>query len=146
MPDTKKNTEKKEFKIMLVGSFNDIFLEALKELKIKFILNKSSKPELDTTEVEAIVFATDRTEQVLDYVRKYKAVPILSNKIEGFFDFNPLKENGNAFLFTENTPWHMLEAVIRAKETFKFPYDWKTLREEVQDTAKYAKKNPAYSI
>jgi hypothetical protein len=136
----KKETAVKRPRLMLVGSFNDLFLEALTELEFDFELNKSSKPT-STLEVDVVVIAADRTEQTLDYVKKYKAVPVINEVSMNFSEYNPLKETGNAFVYEKNSAWHMLAAVLRASETFKFSYDWKNLLEEVKDTAKYAKKN-----
>lgn len=127
-------------RLMLVGSFNDLFLEGLKDLEFEFVLNKSSKP-VNGAEVDVVVIATDRTDQALEYVKKHKAVPIVHEESMVFSDFNPVEEVGNAFIYLENSPWHMLAAVLRAAETFRFSYDWKSLKEEVEDTAKYAKKN-----
>lgn len=136
----KTETKAKRPRLMLVGSFNDLFLEALTELEFDFELNKSSKPT-SSLEVDVVVIAGDRTEQALDYVKKYKAVPVINEESMNFSEYNPLKETGNAFVYQKNSPWHMLAAVLRASETFKFSYDWKNLLEEVRDTAKYAKKN-----
>lgn len=127
-------------KLMLVGSFDDLFLEGLKELEFEFVLNKSSKPSKEK-DVDVVVIGSDRTDQALDYVKKYKAVPIVYEESRIFADFNPIEEVGNAFVYAENSSWHMLAAVVRANETYKFSYDWKSLKEEVEDTAKYAKKN-----
>lgn len=123
-------------KVMLVGTFPDLFLEALTELEVDFEVNKTTRPVGDQ-KVDILVIAPDRTDQVCEYVGKFMAVPVVHQGVKGFYDFNPLKETGNAFLFADNSAWHMLEAFIRANETFKFTYDWKVLKEEVQDFAKY---------
>jgi len=137
---SKKKKKTLRPKLMLVGSFSDLFLEGLSDLDFDFVLNKSSKPTQNVS-VDVVVVATDRTDQALDYVKKYKAVPVVYKESRIFADFNPIEEVGNAFIYSENSPWSMLEAVLRANETYKFSYDWKSLKEEVEDTAKYAKKN-----
>lgn len=43
-------------------------------------------------------------------------------------DYNPNQETGNAFVFTKETVWHAYGALVRAMETFRFPYDWKTIQ------------------
>jgi hypothetical protein len=123
-------------RVVLVGSFNDLFLEALTELKFEFELYKGSKAA-KSVEFDIVVLSSDRADQSLDYIQKFKAVPIVYKGTKGFYDYNPVKEFGNAFIYKQDNPWHMLQAVIRAAETYKFPYDWKTLRAEVADTAKY---------
>ena len=42
-------------------------------------------------------------------------------------DYNPNKETGNSFIYKENDHWCMFAALVRAMETFKFPYDWKNI-------------------
>lgn len=127
-------------RLMLVGSFNDLFLEGLTELDFDFVLHKSSKPNV-SSEFDIVVVAFDRTEQALDYVKKYKAIPVLYVGSRNFSDYNPVTEQGNSFLYEKDSAWHMLDAVLRASETFKFTYDWKNLLGEVKDTAKFAKNN-----
>jgi glycogen synthase len=43
-------------------------------------------------------------------------------------DYNPNQERGNAFLYEECTPWHCFAAIVRALETYRFPFDWKTIQ------------------
>lgn len=51
-----------------------------------------------------------------------------------FIDFDPESESGNAFTFEEGSKWHMIEALIRSRETQKFSYDWRNLRQNVKKT------------
>lgn len=46
----------------------------------------------------------------------------------GIMDYDPNRETGNSFVygsFNNATPWNIFAALVRALETFKFPYDWK---------------------
>ncbi|MDB4978678.1 MAG: starch synthase [Candidatus Peribacteria bacterium] len=43
-------------------------------------------------------------------------------------DYNPVEESGNSFIYTKENPWLCFAAIVRAVETFKFPYDWKTIQ------------------
>jgi hypothetical protein len=138
--EKQQKAKQKRPKLMLVGSFTDLFLEAITELGFEFELNKSSKPT-KSAKYDVIVVDGDRSAEALDYVKKYKAVPVMYQANKYFNDFNPVKESGNAFIYTVNNDWNILEAVLRANETFKFKYDWKTLMGEVSDTAKYSVKN-----
>ncbi len=134
-----KNKRAEQPRILLVGGFNDLFLEALTELKFDFALYKGSKAA-KSAEFDVVVLSSDRADQTFDYIQKFKAVPIVFKGTKGFYDYNPVKEFGNSFIYKQDSPWYMLQAVIRAAETYKFPYDWKTLRAEVADTAKYLNK------
>ncbi|MDP3976190.1 MAG: hypothetical protein Q8P95_04725 [bacterium] len=40
--------------------------------------------------------------------------------------FDPIAEKGNGFKF-EGSPWSLFVALVRAAETYRFPYDWKTV-------------------
>lgn len=40
-------------------------------------------------------------------------------------DYNPNVESGNGFIYKKEDPWYIFAALVRARETFKFPYDWK---------------------
>lgn len=53
-------------------------------------------------------------------------VPI-SNKRKEMQDYNPNTETGNGFVYGVENEWAIFAAVVRAIETFKFPYDWKHL-------------------
>lgn len=48
----------------------------------------------------------------------------------GLQDYNPNQESGNAFTYQKENAWHCYGALVRALETFKFPYDWKTIQKE----------------
>lgn len=53
-------------------------------------------------------------------------VPISPSRPE-ISDYNPNKETGNGFVYKENDCWCMFAAIVRALETFKFPYDWNNI-------------------
>ncbi|QQR54389.1 hypothetical protein IPG41_04255 [Candidatus Peregrinibacteria bacterium] len=45
-------------------------------------------------------------------------------------NYNPVQENGNAFLFHEPSAWQIYGAIVRATENFAFSYDWENLRSQ----------------
>jgi len=57
----------------------------------------------------------------------YGVVPI-SAQNELTADYDGAKEQGNAFIYNEKSPWGFFAALVRALESFKFPYDWKTIQ------------------
>lgn len=71
-----------------------------------------------------------------DILRKSSVVPItgksIAKKLE-LADFDPLKEEGNAFLFEDhqNSYWKIFASVVRMVETYKYPYDWFHLRKRL---------------
>ena len=38
------------------------------------------------------------------------------------------QEDGNAFTYDQLTHWHCFAAAVRAIETYRFPYDFKTIQ------------------
>ncbi|MFC1749391.1 hypothetical protein ACFL2V_11365 [Pseudomonadota bacterium] len=39
-------------------------------------------------------------------------------------NYHPNDETGNGFTFDSYNPWDIFRAVVRATETYRFPYDW----------------------
>ncbi len=54
------------------------------------------------------------------------AIPISLERSE-IADYNPNRETGNAFLYKKRDKWSAFAAMVRACETYKFPYDWKNI-------------------
>lgn len=52
-------------------------------------------------------------------------VPITQALDPSIMDYNPNTESGNAFVYQNANQWEVFAAVVRAIETYKFPYDWK---------------------
>lgn len=55
------------------------------------------------------------------------AVPI-APMTDTLTSYDPNQESGCAFLYEKLTVWHAFAAVVRALETYRFPYDWKTIQ------------------
>lgn len=47
--------------------------------------------------------------------------------------FDPIAEKGNGFIF-ESNPWSLFASLVRAAETYRFPYDWKNIIKAVHRT------------
>lgn len=54
------------------------------------------------------------------------SIPVSAARKE-LSDYNPNQESGNAFIFKKKSAWSIFAAVVRALETFKFPYDWASI-------------------
>jgi len=73
------------------------------------------------------LFLTDPTgSEELEACLQYGVVPV-AQEGRGLEDYNPVQESGDSFLFTEASPWMCFAALVRALETFKFPFDWRTI-------------------
>lgn len=68
----------------------------------------------------ALVFSFTDVEELL----ANGIIPISQERPE-VEDYDPNHETGNAFIYKNTSPWSVFAAVVRAVETFKFPYDWK---------------------
>lgn len=58
-------------------------------------------------------------------------VPISQLDGDRTTDYNPLREKGNGFYFKNPTKWEVFAAIVRAMETYQFPYDWENLIREI---------------
>ena len=43
-------------------------------------------------------------------------------------NYDPVQESGNAFLFETENVWQCYAALVRAIETYKLPFDWRTIQ------------------
>lgn len=58
-------------------------------------------------------------------------VPIAQQNGQKTINYNPLLEKGNGFYFKNPTKWEIFAAIVRALETYQFPYDWENLVKEI---------------
>jgi hypothetical protein len=56
-------------------------------------------------------------------------IPVSGQK-DGLTDYNPNFETGNSFTYNTDTSWGIFAALVRAMETFKFPFDWRNIVSE----------------
>ena len=60
-------------------------------------------------------------------------VPVLQAGVhQKAVNYNPVAEEGNAFLFEKNEIWSIHHALVRATENFAFSYDWGNLKKHGQ--------------
>ncbi len=75
----------------------------------------------------SLFFAHHDEDEMLENCLRYGTVPVsLPNNI--LDNYNPVQESGNSFVYDAETPWQCFGALVRALETFKFPYDWRTIQ------------------
>ncbi len=73
----------------------------------------------------ALAFSFSDVEEMLIH----GIIPV-SKKRKEILDYDPNHESGNAFIYKSDNPWEMFAALVRATETFRFPYDWKHIVRE----------------
>ena len=82
----------------------------------------------------AMFFADPSKTPELLKALSYGCVPVSpgSALIENY-DQN--QESGNAFVYKEETVWHCFAALVRACETYRFPFDWRTIQRHCMESA-----------
>lgn len=80
---------------------------------------RNRKYLLEAADIALCLDFNDAEEMLLNGV-----IPVSTSRRE-LSDYNPNHETGNAFIYNKNNSWSIFAAMVRAVETFKFPYDWK---------------------
>lgn len=70
----------------------------------------------------------------------YGVVPI-APETTSLENYDPVQERGTGFLYTpgsssQECAWSSFAALARALETFKFPFDWRTIQRQCMETGK----------
>lgn len=76
----------------------------------------------------ALFLSTEIPEETLKMCLNYGVVPIAPTGNSLLSDYNPVQETGNAFLYEKCDIWNAFGAMVRATETLRFPFDWKTIQ------------------
>jgi starch synthase len=76
----------------------------------------------------------------LTHCLRYGVVPV-SSAAKTLSDYDPIQETGNAFIFAVPTKWHVFASLVRAMETYKFPFDWRTIQRHCMETLPSRERN-----
>lgn len=119
-------------------------LEGLNTIRLTTLVtcSKSTWDKLPKGDYVYYVSSQKRAEAVCDFavdfdsrskqLRSQGCVPIAQFRDEKeTVDYNPIRENGDGFYFKEPTRWDLFDAIVRARETYNFPYDWENLIKEI---------------
>ena len=105
-------------------------------LPVNFIVvtSEALKNDISEHEVWADFVVCDDEETSLDNYFKKWITPIVS-KLWHFSsvlsEFNPMKNEGNSFLYDKLNAWSIFYTVVRYLENYKFPFDNKNLVKNV---------------
>jgi len=84
---------------------------------------------------DTALFLTDEgMEEEVARCLQYGVVPVSPARTD-LDDYNPVQETGNAFLFDAPNKWYVFASIVRACETYKFPFDWRTIQRHCLETA-----------
>lgn len=73
-----------------------------------------------------VTFGSDIT-----HIKAAGCVPVARLNGDSTVNYNPLQQKGNGFYFKNSTKWEVFAAIVRALETYQFPYDWENLVKEI---------------
>ena len=79
------------------------------------------------------IFFSDKEEEEFENALRYGVVPITPPR-DTVENYNPVQEIGNSFVYENPTPWLCFASLVRALETFKFPYDWRTIERHAMES------------
>ena len=79
-----------------------------------------------------LFFSSQTDEEDVENCLRYGVIPVaLPNEI--LENYNPVQESGNAFIYEEESAWLCFGSLVRALETFKFPFDWRTIQRHAME-------------
>ncbi len=82
----------------------------------------------------ALFFDEQKNTDDLNNALRYGVIPVCITQ-QSLSNYNPVQESGNAFLYEKATSWKCFAALVRALETFKFPFDWRTIQRNAMESA-----------
>ncbi len=82
----------------------------------------------------AIFFSEKDDDGEFENALRYGVVPVTPPH-ELAENYNPVQESGNSFVYEKSTAWQCFGSLVRALETFKFPYDWRTIQRHAMESA-----------
>lgn len=68
----------------------------------------------------------------LSAVMAYGVVPV-APACKQLQNYNPNQESGHGFLYDNATPWMVFASMVRALETYRFPFDWRTIQKHCME-------------
>lgn len=111
--------------------FQDFFNELAKEDPKRVAIisdNDGNKRKIYAAcDIYLTTASTEECKEEIEKAMNYGAVPICPPN-DLVSNYNGAKEEGDGFVYTENSPWSFFASFIRAIENFKFPYDWRTIQ------------------
>ncbi len=87
----------------------------------------SQKEALEAADIAIVFNAED-----IATARKFGCVPVAPELNVATVNYNPVQEKGNGFYFKNTTAWDIFAALVRALETYQFPYDWDNVLKAAQ--------------
>jgi glycogen synthase len=120
------------------ATYGALFTKLAKEQKHRLAIVPEKPEDMQAmyAACDMALFLSDAIPQKeLTLCLKYGVVPIClpSSLLD---DYNPVQETGNAFVYEQPTMWSCFAALVRAVETYKFPFDWKTIQKHCLESVR----------
>lgn len=120
--------------ILVVGrgtpAYGTLFTKLAKEHRHRVSIvsdNAESIEKMYNAADMALFLSDDLPVRELSHCLEMGVVPV-SRDHALLEDYDPVQEAGNAFTYQSLTRWHCFAALVRAVETHKFPFDWRTIQ------------------
>lgn len=90
------------------------------------VLDNTTAEKKRLLNVADVTLVFDDSSTLVKDVWKAKSVPLtyLKNVVT---DYNPVEEAGNGFVYVKGDKWSFFGSLVRACESYRFPYDWNTI-------------------
>jgi len=95
--------------------------------KVAIVANDKKMVENVLTASDMALFCAAPDEDDARACLEHGVIPV-SPATSVLTNYDPNQEAGNAFTYDQLTHWHCFAAAVRAMETYRFPYDWKTIQ------------------
>lgn len=122
------------FELLVVGkgsaAYGALFTKLSKEHKHRVHILADTDASLSAMyeACDIALFLSDpRSMKELRYCLESAIVPV-SPPCSILENYDPVQESGNAFLYEGPGAWQCFAALVRAIETYKLPFDWRTIQ------------------
>lgn len=127
-----------ETELLIVGKGSDtygaLFTKLAKEQphRVHIVTDSPANVSKMLAAADMALFLTDERSPELAMCLAYGVVPIALEQ-KGLENYDPVQEAGNAFTFAEPSKWHCFASLVRACETYKLPFDWRTIQKHCME-------------
>ena len=131
-----------DVQILILGKgstkYGSLFTELAKKFPHRIAIMESDEVAVRKMYAasDMALFCSDPTDlPELPQALSYGVVPI-APATPALEDYNPVQEAGNSFLYEQEDVWNCFAALVRAVETHKFPFDWRTIQKHCMESVK----------
>jgi len=128
--------------ILILGKgeskYGELFTKLAQENKhrLAIISNEEKKIHAMYAAADMALFLSDtQNSPDLEACLAYGVVPIAPDS-KSLESYDPIQESGYAFTFEKQTVWDCYAAIVRALETHKFPFDWRSIQKNCMNCTK----------